>query len=404
MKFTHVISILSFSLFLWACGSGLPDPTVKEVVITAPSTDSSPTPSPTPITVFTTGMAASVVIGQVNFSSGASALTQSRFNTPFSLDVDSSGVLRVADTDNRRVMIYNSIPTTSGVSADYVLGQPNFTTNTQSSSATGFKSAIGASSSGTRFLMSDLDSNRVNIYSPLPTSGNPAISVVVGSTATNTDGGGGCLNNEFTTPRKAIIAGGKLFIASMDQNRILIFNSVPTTNGAPADVVVGQANMTSCASSTTANTLSFPVDVWSDGTKLIVAEQGNNRVLIWNSIPTTNNQPADLVLGQPNFVSSTPNNGGISASTLNSPRGITVNAAQQLFVSDSGNNRILIWNTFPTTNNQAADVVLGQPNMTSDSSATTSTGLNGANQLKIYSNKLIVADTSNNRVLVFEGQ
>jgi len=33
----------------------------------------------------------------------------------------------------------------------------------------------------------------------------------------------------------------------------------------------------------------------------MVADTQNNRVLIWNSIPTQNNQPADLVLGQPNL-------------------------------------------------------------------------------------------------------
>ena len=32
-----------------------------------------------------------------------------------------------------------------------------------------------------------------------------------------------------------------------------------------------------------------------------MADTQNNRVLIWNTIPTKNNQPADLVLGAPNF-------------------------------------------------------------------------------------------------------
>ena len=34
----------------------------------------------------------------------------------------------VADTDNNRVLIWNSIPTTNGANADLVLGQDNFTT------------------------------------------------------------------------------------------------------------------------------------------------------------------------------------------------------------------------------------------------------------------------------------
>jgi len=39
-----------------------------------------------------------------------------------------NGKLYVADTQNNRVLIYNSIPTANGAAADVVLGAPNFTT------------------------------------------------------------------------------------------------------------------------------------------------------------------------------------------------------------------------------------------------------------------------------------
>ena len=39
---------------------------------------------------------------------------------------------------------------------------------------------------------------------------------------------------------------------------------------------------------------------------------------------------------------------------------------QRLYVTDLGHNRVLIWNSIPTQNGQAADVVVGQPNMTSE--------------------------------------
>ncbi len=51
-----------------------------------------------------------------------------------------------------------------------------------------------------------------------------------------------------------------------------------------------------------------PVSVTSDGQRLYVADLGHNRVLIWNSIPTANQQPADVVVGQPDMTSATPNN------------------------------------------------------------------------------------------------
>ena len=42
-----------------------------------------------------------------------------------------NGKLYIADTGYNRVLIYNHIPTTNGVAADVVLGQPNFTTFVQ---------------------------------------------------------------------------------------------------------------------------------------------------------------------------------------------------------------------------------------------------------------------------------
>ena len=48
--------------------------------------------------------------------------------------------------------------------------------------------------------------------------------------------------------------------------------------------------------------------VASDGIRLAVADTDNNRVLIWTTIPTSNNQPPNLVVGQPNFDPSRDNN------------------------------------------------------------------------------------------------
>ena len=37
----------------------------------------------------------------------------------------------------------------------------------------------------------------------------------------------------------------------------------------------------------------------SDGTRLFIADGGNDRVLVFNHIPTQNGAEADIVLGQP---------------------------------------------------------------------------------------------------------
>ena len=112
----------------------------------------------------------------------------------------------------------------------------------------------------------------------------------------------------------------------------------------------------------------------TDEKRLFVPDILNSRVLIWNSIPTKNNTPADIVLGQPNFTSSTANNGGRSASTLQSPNGVLIYKGK-LFIADNTNCRVLIFNSLPTTNGASANVVVGQTDFTSANNSLTSSGL-----------------------------
>ena len=104
-----------------------------------------------------------------------------------------------------------------------------------------------------------------------------------------------------------------------------------------------------------------PTAVATDGRILAVADTENNRVLLWKSIPTTNGQPADLVLGQPDFNTVEPI--VATASSFRGPQGVWIQNGK-LFVADTQNNRIMIWNSIPTTNNQPADLELGQSNFT----------------------------------------
>ena len=168
-------------------------------------------------------------------------------------------------------------------------------------------------------------------------------------------------------PSAVATDGHILAIADTDNNRVLIWNSIPTSNGAPADIVLGQSGFTSISSPpvVSASGMRGPQGVWIQGNRLFVADSLDNRILIWNSIPTQNNQAADLVLGQtgfgpgPQVPSVLP---PATASNMVEPVGVTSDGTH-LFVSDLGQNRVLIWNSIPTQNNQPADVVVGQPDM-----------------------------------------
>ena len=82
-----------------------------------------------------------------------------------------------------------------------------------------------------------------------------------------------------------------------------------------------------------------------DGTHLAVADTSNNRVLIWNTIPTQADQPADVVVGQKDFSSLKPV--VADATSLRAPQGVWLSGGK-LYVADTLNNRIMIWNTIPT--------------------------------------------------------
>jgi hypothetical protein len=145
-----------------------------------------------------------------------------------------------------------------------------------------------------------------------------------------------------------IIDDGYVFAGN---SRILIYNHIPTSNNASADVVVGQADMTggdpNQGGAVGANTLNMTGAVYSDGTRLFVSDALNSRILIYNHIPTSNNASADVVVGQEDMTSSDPNQGGsVQANTLNWPSGMLVYNSK-FYLSDSNNNRILIYKLLP---------------------------------------------------------
>src|SRR5215469_12318754 len=79
-----------------------------------------------------------------------------------------------------------------------------------------------------------------------------------------------------------------------------------------ASVVLGQPDFVTTTENLTAtqNNLRLPTALASDGIHLVVADTNHNRVLIWNHTPTSNNAPADVVVGQSNFSNaSVPTNG-----------------------------------------------------------------------------------------------
>lgn len=174
-------------------------------------------------------------------------------------------------------------------------------------------------------------------------------------------------DNPLLAPRGVHLAGGRLVVADTGQNRIFIWHQVPEGKYQAPDVVLGQSATTStgrnAGGKVSAASLQYPSGLWSDGERLVVCDAWNHRVLVWHTFPTRHGQPADAVLGQPDFTRNEPNVDGIgslpNARSLNWPYGVDADG-ERLFVADTGNRRVLVYDRFPTENYAAADGVIGK--------------------------------------------
>lgn len=379
---------------------------------------------------------ASVVIGQPDFfhglaNQGVSAAANT-INNPFgNAGLDSTtGTLFLGDFGNSRVLGFNAIPAANDASADFVLGQSSFSGTSNGDAANQMSNPETSVVFKGKLLVADEANNRILIWNSVPTSINTPANVVVGQSGFGSNGSGCAADALYEPESLTVTSDGKLIVADSNNNRVLIWDSIPTTNGVSADVVVGQTDFNTCvvdndgsgSASTTpsASNLDYPDGVWSDGTRVVVSDASNNRVLIWNTFPTADFAQADVALGQNSFTCGARNNLGVacgtgapSASNFWAPYMLYSNGTQ-LFVVDQHNNRVLIWNSFPTSNLQPANVVLGQNTFTCGAEnfsggscvngSTNAKGLSGPSGVVEFGKQLVVTDNGNNRYLIFNGQ
>lgn len=212
-------------------------------------------------------------------------------------------------------------------------------------------------------------------------------------------------------PRGAAIASdsNQLIVSDTGHHRLLIWNGIAESDGQAADIVIGQRDFNSEGRNgkgpAGAATLNVPTGVAAENGVLAVADAWNHRVLIWTSIPETNNQPADIVLGQPDFEQVQANRGGVvGADTLNWCYGVAF-VKGKLLIADTGNRRVLIWNELPRRNGQPADQVLGQEAFTCrDENAGRNagpTGMRWPHGIAAIGEKLLISDAGNNRIMVW---
>jgi hypothetical protein len=362
-----------------------------------------------PIT--TNGQSANFILGQASVSgntSNAGGISASSMTNPSGVGGDGTR-LAIADRFNNRILIYPTVPTATGAPAAVVLGQPDMVSGRLNNggpiSASSLSSPSGVTMLGTRFGIAD-GAARVLIWNTPPTSRLDVPSIVLGQPNFTSYGqfGGTTTASSICAPSGVHSDGTRLLVGEQCANRTTQWNTLPMLTQQPADIALGQPDLVTSTQNTggvSGSSLLGRATPHTDGTHVFVADTGNNRVLIWNAIPDMNGKPADIALGQPNLTSNAVNNGGISASSLSRPT-LVYASGGKLFVTDSGNNRVLIWNTIPATHGKAADLVLGQPDMVTAAAAVTPSSKTVTNPNAIHvdaSGRLYVSDAGSNRIL-----
>ena len=192
---------------------------------------------------------------------------------------------------------------------------------------------------------------------------------------------------------------GDLWVSDNSNNRVLEFEP-PFSTGEAASLVIGQTSLTGTGDASPAGGLFGPTGIAFDPSgNLWVVDSGNNRVLEFKS-PFSNGELASLVIGQPTF-------GGYIGTTtqggLNAPSYLAFDPTGNLWVTDQGNNRVLEF-TAPFSTGQKASVVIGHANFTSlaPSSITTAKSLFEPVGIAFDSKgDLWVADSGDHRVLEY---
>ncbi|HSZ58511.1 MAG TPA: putative Ig domain-containing protein [Tepidisphaeraceae bacterium] len=207
----------------------------------------------------------------------------------------------------------------------------------------------------------------------------------------------------------------RLFVADDVNNRVLVFqldnnNRVPGTMPILPIHVLGAANFNVVGSgATTSQTFRFCNLCYDNANaRLFLSDSGLRRVLCFDCRPgnLTDFAAAVFVIGQTDFT----HNGSATTQTgLAGPDDIDYDAVNgRLFVSDSGNNRVMC---FPVANgvydssasNPAASFVLGQSSFTAKVAGNGQAGMTSPFGIAYdpVNARVFVSDSANNRILCF---
>jgi hypothetical protein len=323
-------------------------------------------------------------------------------------------VLIAADTGNHRILIWHEPRgLVSHGDADVVLGQPDFVTEGAQAGGRGPENGLrlptGVVVSDGRLVVADAWNHRILIWDSVPTGSDVPPDVVLGqddSSQVDENRGRACGPLTMYWPFGVALVDGWFWVADTGNRRVLGWPRIPEPSEEP-HVVVGQPDVhhrDENGGELGPHSFRWPHDLAGDGERLFVADAGNHRLLNWVPRPAGDTD-ASNVFGQPDFVTATefayqPS----TPSSLRFPYAIDI-ADGTMAVADTANNRVLIWDEVPTEATPA-DRVLGQHDFTAGGEnrweSVVADTLCWPYGLSLHGRRLAVADSGNNRIVVWD--
>lgn len=325
--------------------------------------------------------AATTVIGQTTFTAaradqGREEPQPNAFNLPIAAAV-AGNELFVVDALNHRVLRLGTPPAFLAAlqvygqpayytdSPNYVEGREFFLTDGTASTIAGvsarFLAGTGMAFDGNRLYVADTLNHRVLAFRDFRALKNgDRADLVIGQpdflrAVPNFPA------NDINVPSDrslvapsavAVDTDGNLYVADAGNSRVLRFpKPFDVAAGQPqrANLVLGQANFTLKVTDATSATMSRPVGLafFSDGS-LAVSDANHSRVLLFRKPAGgdfTNGMAAARAFGQPDFLTVT---GSSDARRMISPRAIAADSDDRLYVCDTGNSRLQIYDRAPS--------------------------------------------------------
>jgi sugar lactone lactonase YvrE len=384
------------------------------------------------VTTLSDGPTPIAVLGQPDLNTVNYNTAQNGLSGPRGLSVDATNhLLYVADSNNRRILIFNTTSLSNGMNASgdigqtYENGQPNYIgerSYNQNPSSTGAYYPQGTTLDTThhRLFIADCFWNRIVVYN-LDANNNlvsRAASYVIGqadfnSNVISTPPTSSSLYCPVSTVYDAV--HDRLFTTD-SAGRVLVYNlSGGITNGMNASYVLGKSNFTTATGAFTPNqsNLFRPTGLQYDPTtgNLFVADDTINRIMVFNlSGGITNGMNASYVIGQPDFASQ---NCAITQSGITQPFGMLLDTDHhRLFMADAAScsgsyaARVLVYDTNAISTGMNASAVIGEPDFTSTHDPNTATrntvGFPSGLAYDAQNQQLFVSDDYGNRVMVFD--